>query len=118
LIQGEVPEAVRAFTRAAELSPSECAGARRSGAAYLALNQPAKALPELDRAVALAPDRATFVSNLSYAYFLAGKLDDAIATATKASALDPKLGSAWINLGTALAKKGDFPGRSGPISAP
>ncbi|HWZ91636.1 MAG TPA: tetratricopeptide repeat protein, partial [Polyangiaceae bacterium] len=64
----------------------------------------------LDRAVALAPDRATFVSNLSYAYFLAGRLDDAIATATKASVLDPKLGSAWINLGTALAKKGDFAG--------
>jgi len=80
------------------------------GAAYLALNQPAKALPELDRAVALAPDHATYVSNLAYAYFLAGRLDDAIATANKACALDPKLGSAWINLGTALAKKGDLAG--------
>ncbi len=49
------------------------------------------------------------MSNLSYAYFLAGRLDAAITTATKASALDPKLGSAWINLGTALAKKGDLP---------
>jgi Flp pilus assembly protein TadD len=65
-------------------------------------------LPELDRAVTLAPERATYVSNLSYAYFLTGQLDLAIATATKASKLDPKLGSAWINLGTALAKKGDF----------
>src|SRR6202000_1796714 len=61
-----------------------------------------------DRAVGLAPDRATFVSNLSYAYFLAGRLEDAIKTANKACALDPKLGSAWINLGTALAKKGDL----------
>jgi Flp pilus assembly protein TadD len=78
------------------------------GTAYLALNQTAKALPELDRAVALAPDHATYVSNLSYAYFLAGQLDLAISTATKASKLDPKLGSAWINLGTALAKKGDL----------
>jgi Flp pilus assembly protein TadD len=40
---------------------------------------------------------------------LAGQLDLAISTATKASVLDPKLGSAWINLGTALAKKGDLP---------
>jgi len=58
--------------------------------------------------VALAPDRATYVSNLSYAYFLAGQLELSISTATKATKLDPKLGSAWINLGTALAKKGDL----------
>jgi Flp pilus assembly protein TadD len=56
----------------------------------------------------LAPDHATYVSNLSYAYFLAGQLDAAVTTATKASTLDPKLGSAWINLGTAFAKKGDL----------
>ena len=69
---------------------------------------PDKALPHLKRAVQLAPDRATFLSNLGYAYQLAGKLELAIETYRKALAKDEKLGSAWINLGTALARKKEY----------
>jgi len=55
------------------------------------------------RATQLAPERATFLTNLGYAYELQGQLDKAVETQRKAVALDPKLGSAWINLGNALA---------------
>ena len=55
------------------------------------------------RAVDLAPDRATFISNLGYAYQLSGNLDEAVKTYRLALSKDPSLGSAWINLGTALA---------------
>jgi tetratricopeptide (TPR) repeat protein len=62
----------------------------------------------LERAVALAPDRATLLSNLGYAYQSGGKLDLAIITYQRALGRDPRLGSAWINLGTARAKQGNY----------
>jgi Flp pilus assembly protein TadD len=58
--------------------------------------------------VELDPTRATFRSNLAYAYEQRGELDRAITTAREAIKLDPKLGSAYINLGTALVKKGEL----------
>ena len=54
--------------------------------------------------------RTTFHSNLAHALELKNDLDGAIASAKKATTLDPKLGAAWINLGTASAKKGDYAG--------
>jgi len=59
---------------------------------------------ELERAIALDPQRATFRSNLGYALQIQGKRTDAIAQYREALRLDPKLASAWINLATALAQ--------------
>ena len=55
-----------------------------------------------------APDRATFLTNLGYAYQKQGLLDKAVESQRRAIALDAKLGSAWINLGNALADMGQY----------
>ena len=52
--------------------------------------------------VALSPERATFLSNLGYAEQQLGETANAVITLNKAIAKDPKLGSAWINLGSVL----------------
>jgi Flp pilus assembly protein TadD len=74
----------------------------------LALGDAKNALPHLHRAVELAPDRATSLSNLCYAEQLSGDVEGALHTCQDATAKDPKLGSAWLNLGTALVKKGRY----------
>jgi len=78
------------------------------GTALLALNQPAEALAFLGKAHQLAPERATFLSNIGYARALQGQLPLAITSYRQALALDPKLASAWINLGVALSHQQKF----------
>jgi Flp pilus assembly protein TadD len=48
------------------------------------------------------------VANLSYALQLSGSVDQAVTVAERATQLDPKLGSAWLNLGTALGKRREW----------
>src|SRR6185436_13124598 len=62
--------------------------------------------PHLEAAVAKEPQRATYRQNLGYAYKLKGDLPKAMAIYREAIKLDAKLGSAWINLGNALAQSG------------
>jgi Flp pilus assembly protein TadD len=61
-------------------------------------------MSELRRAIALDPGRATFHSNLGYALQMQGMRNDAISEYQEALRLDGKLGSAWINLATLLAR--------------
>jgi Flp pilus assembly protein TadD len=65
-------------------------------------------MTQLKQAVKLAPDRATFLSNLGYAETLAGQLEQATRTLRKAVEKDARLGSAWINLGIVLSKQGQY----------
>jgi tetratricopeptide (TPR) repeat protein len=81
----------------------------------LADGRPDEALPHLLRATQLAPERATFVTNLGYAYQKRGELARAIETQRRALAIDPELGSAWINLGNALAEQGDYAGAAAAL---
>src|SRR6185436_12656444 len=74
--------------------------------AYLGRHRPAEAKPYLERAVALAPDRATFLTNLAYTLQQLGDLPGALAVASRATEKDPKLGSAWLELGSVLADQG------------
>jgi Flp pilus assembly protein TadD len=67
-----------------------------------------EAKPYLEKAVELAPEKATFLSNLGYAQHQLGDIPGAVATFKKAIEKDPKLGSAWINLGHAYADDGKF----------
>ena len=63
-----------------------------------------RALSELERAVKLDPQRATFRSNLGYALQQSGRFDAALAEYREALRLDATLVRAWINLGTILAR--------------
>jgi tetratricopeptide (TPR) repeat protein len=107
LLQGRTPDAVAAFEKAARLAPNNARYQSDLGTAYLAENRLDRALPALTRAVDLEP-RASYLTNLSYAQQLGGDYDRAVATAERAAQLDPKLGSAWLNLGTARAKRGEL----------
>ena len=62
-------------------------------------------MTELTRATELDSARATYRSNLAHALEIAGKLEEARASAKRATELDPKLGAAWINAGTIAAKQ-------------
>lgn len=107
MMRGRVPEAVRAYRQAVALDPSDARTQGDLGTAYLAQHDLRQAMTHLQKAVALDA-RATFLSNLGYAYQLAGKSSLAISTYRRALDKDPKLGSAWINLGTVLAQQGKF----------
>jgi Flp pilus assembly protein TadD len=72
------------------------------GTALLAAGQVESAIAHLMRAHERAPERATFMSNLGYAHQLKGDLSTAESWCRRAIAADPKLGSAWINLGLVL----------------
>src|SRR6185295_17919861 len=74
----------------------------------LAENDPKRAIGYLEQAVARDPQRATYRSNLGYAHHLKGDLAKATALYREALKLDDKLGSAWINLGNALAQGGQL----------
>jgi Flp pilus assembly protein TadD len=103
-MRGKVKEAIKEYELQVRLVDGDARAHSDLGTALLADNQIPRALVELERAVALDPRRATFRSNLGYAFQIVGKLPEAIAHYRAALKLDDKLGSAWINLATALAK--------------
>lgn len=105
MLRGKVKLAIKAYQRAVQLAPKDPRAQGDLGTAYLANNQAGPAMRHLKEAVKLDA-RATFLSNLGYAYQLSGDLRLAIQTYREALQKDKKLGSAWINLGTALAKQG------------
>ncbi|HVU01984.1 MAG TPA: tetratricopeptide repeat protein [Polyangiaceae bacterium] len=105
LIRGQVADALVAFRRAVDLVPNDARALSDLGTAYLAANRAADAKPYLERAVAADP-RATFLSNLGYAEQQLGDVAGAVATLQKALDKDPKLASAWLNLGSAFVALG------------
>jgi Flp pilus assembly protein TadD len=106
LLQGQVAEALEQYEIQVELAPSDPFAHGDLGTSLLALGDPSqfvRATQELERAVALEPNRATFRTNLGYAYTLQKRNTEALASHREAVRLDPNLASAWINLATVLA---------------
>lgn len=106
MMSGDVAAAVRVYQRAAALAPNDARINGDLGTALLSAGQLQAAMPYLTRAHALAPDRATFMSNLCYAELQRQQLPEARGWCERATSADPKLGSAWINLGLVLAAEG------------
>ncbi len=61
------------------------------------------------KAVELDPSDVRAINNLGYTDFQLARYDDAIAEIKRALALDSDRAVAWLNLGDALAAKGDMP---------
>jgi Flp pilus assembly protein TadD len=103
-MNGRVAEAVKEYETQVRLSDDDPRAHSDLGTALLASDDLTRAMSELRRAIALDPGRATFHSNLGYALQMQGMRNDAIAEYREALRLDGKLGSAWINLATLLAR--------------
>ena len=80
------------------------------GNLHLHRERPAQARPLLERAVALAPDRARAWSDLGLALVQLGEADDAMRALERALGLDDALAVAWYNRGLLRFHLGDLDG--------
>ena len=79
------------------------------GIAYLNSGEPRRALPDLARAVEMAPTQATYHRALGLAYYFNRNLPDAVRAFRRAVELDPKFADAFVDLGRAYLEQGDLP---------
>jgi len=75
--------------------------------AYNQMDEPAKALPDCNAAIKLAPRNASAYNNRGWAYEIRKEFDLALADYDKAIEIDPKFALAYANRGDVYAKKGD-----------
>lgn len=100
LRNGRLEDAVAAFTRVAELRPDFALAFQRLGTAYLALGDKDRARDTLERAVAIAPDPASY-SNLGTIHYAEGRFGEAAEAYRKAIKLRPGRAMYRRNLGDA-----------------
>lgn len=100
------------------------ASARPSRAAVLAYNQGTAslqknafeaALPDLQRAVALAPKEPTFLSQLAFALHAVGRHDESLTLLTKALELDGKHANWWARYAFELDAAGQVQASVAPL---
>ncbi len=71
------------------------------------MTRPAEAAESFLEAVRLDPGNVEALNNLGYAWFLAGRLQDAETALLSALALESTRSEAWVNLGELYATRGD-----------
>ena len=79
------------------------------GVAYLNSGEPRRALPELTRAIEIAPRQAPYHRALGLAYLLNRNPPEAVKALQRAVELDPKSADTFNDLGQAYLEKGDLP---------
>jgi Flp pilus assembly protein TadD len=89
--QGQVPLAVKALARAAELSPEDAAVLNTYSVVLLKAGQNEKALEVAQRLVAIKSGDADYWDTLGQACKALGRKAEARAAFEKALAIDPKL---------------------------
>ncbi|MGQ9898297.1 MAG: tetratricopeptide repeat protein [Acidobacteriota bacterium] len=92
-----IKRALASIEKVNRFEPVVAAGLR--GRLLVIQRQFAKAIPELDRALAAQPDDAAFVFALGLALSREGQLERAATTLTKAAALLPQEAGVWRELG-------------------
>ena len=103
---GQLNDALKYFREAAHLHPGDARVANALGNTWFALNEPARAAEEYQRALRLDPRLAAAHKNLGILDYQQGKFveaQQALATATQLSPADP---AAWRFLGLAWAASG------------
>ena len=76
--QGKYDIALSFFEALAVLDPNSVYDAQTLGAIYIQINEPAKAMIYLDKALKLETDHAPTLINLAKALFMLGKKDEAL----------------------------------------
>ena len=115
--QKNYPEAVKSFTHAGELDPSQLAVWDNLGAAYLALGATQqgadktasidKAVETYKKAIEISPNSAALYNQLGNAYGAERKIAEAQEALSKAASLDPTMAAkAYYNMGANLVNSG------------
>jgi predicted O-linked N-acetylglucosamine transferase (SPINDLY family) len=106
---GQIIKAARAYQRILDSSPNDPQALHLLGITFIQTAQPAKGAELITRAIALQPNIGTFHLNLASAYQAQKMIDESIAEAEKAIALDPALaGRGYHIAGLAFLEGGQF----------
>ncbi|XP_058084908.1 hsp70-Hsp90 organizing protein-like [Magnolia sinica] len=115
---GRFSEAVRFFTEAIDLAPTNHVLYSNRSAAYASLQQYSDALADAQKTVDLKPDWAKGYSRLGAAHVGLGSLDDAIASYKKGLEIDPNNEALKSGLADAQAAAAAAARSRGPQSSP
>ena len=107
---GDYATSLAQFQAAIARNPQDADSLSNLGQVLVRLNRPADAIPYLQRAVAIAPDRWAYQFNLARALGLMGRMAESIQTYRQAQELFPDDYVTAFNLALALHKNGDEAG--------
>src|SRR4029077_17379171 len=106
---GQIAKAARAYQRILDAAPDDPQALHLLGVTFIQTAQPAKGAELIERAIALQPNVGTFHLNLASAYQAQKMIDESIAEAEKAIALDQSLaGRGYHIAGLAFLEGGQF----------
>ncbi len=103
---GRTAEAAAQFEQAAHLKLDVIAARDvfpNAGRALMTLRRTAEAVPYLERARELSPERADVCHQLALAYAGTNRIEEALATWREAVRLNPRFEDAWFTMGVVLA---------------
>lgn len=104
---GDYATALAQFQAAVERNPQDTDALSNLGQVLVRMNRPADAIPYLERATALMPDRWAYQFNLARALGLVGRMAESIQGYRRAQELFPDDYVTTFNLALALHKNGD-----------
>jgi WD40 repeat protein/serine/threonine protein kinase/Flp pilus assembly protein TadD len=104
----ELEGAVAAYSKAAELEPSNNGVWGNLGMAYKRLGQPNEALANYNKAIALFPDHSSALFGRGAIYAEMGRWDEAIADYSKSLKRVPTYAHIWFTRGQAYQKLGKW----------
>ena len=104
----QIDDALKAYSRAIELSPNNTAAFNNRGVAYRRKGKLDLAVKDYNIAIKLNPDDANAYSNRSNVYLEKGEFNRAIDDTNTAIKLNPNCTEAYSNRGAAYGAKGDF----------
>ena len=104
----QIDDALKAYSRAIELSPNHTAAFNNRGVAYHGKGKLDLAVKDYNIAIKLNPDDANAYSNRGNVYREMGEFNRAIDDTNTAIKLNPNCTEAYNNRGAAYGEKGDF----------
>jgi Flp pilus assembly protein TadD len=102
-------DAITLWTATVAHAPAHARAFTSLGAALVAANRPAAALPPLDRAIALDPTDHSARRNRALALLALGRADEAAVIFAALPAREPGEAAEYFALGNAFAREGKFP---------
>ncbi len=102
-------DAIALWTDNAVHAPAHARGFTHLGAALVAANRPAEALPPLDRALTLNPTDYSAQRNRALALLALGRAPEAALIFAALPAREPGEAAEYFDLGNAFAREGKFP---------